>query len=201
MKRILLAPLCAVALLAATASCTSNGDSVDQAQKTNEARNENATASTEMGDLKQDKLDFDSEFMTKAASGGMLEVELGKVVANKATTPEAKQVAEHMVADHTKANEELKTLASQKGLTIPSSLGSDQRDVYDDVTDEKGLDMDKKYMEEMEKDHQEDVQLFTEASVRATDPDIKAFATKTLPVLKEHLAMVTKMKPAVENRK
>lgn len=201
MKRILLAPLCAVALLAATASCSSNNDSVDRAQKTNEARNENETASTEMGEVNQDKMDFDSEFMTKAASGGMLEVELGKVVATRAMTPEAKQVANHMVTDHTKANDELKSLAVKKGITLPATLGSDARDTYDDVVDEKGLDLDKKYMKEMEEDHQDDVKLFTEASVRASDPDIKAFAAKTLPVLKEHLAMITQMRPAVENRK
>ena len=200
MKRILLAPLCAVALLASTASCTSNGDSVDQAQKTNEARHENATANTEMGDLKQDKLDFDSEFMTKAASGGMLEVELGHLVAQRGATPEGKKFGQQMVDDHTKANEELKALAAQKNITLPSTLGEDHREVLDDVTDEKGVDMDKKYLKEMVKDHEEDVKEYTEASVRASDPNVKAFAAKNVPILKEHLSMAQRMLAAVDKR-
>lgn len=198
---MLLAPLCAVALLAATASCTSNGDSVDQAQKTNEARHENATANTEMGDVKQDKKDFDSDFMTKAASGGMLEVELGRLVAQRGATSEGKQFGQQMVDDHTKANEELKALAAQMNITLPTTLGEDHREVLDDVTDEKGVDMDKKYLQEMVKDHEEDVKEYTEASVRATDPDIKAFAAKNVPVLKEHLSMAQRMQAAVEQRK
>lgn len=200
MKRMLFAPLWAVALLAATASCTSNGDSVDQAQKTNEARHENATANTEMGDLKQDKKDFDSDFMTKAASGGMLEVELGRLVAQRGATPEGKQFGQQMVDDHTKANEELKSIAAQKNITLPATLGEDHREVLDDVTDEKGVDMDKKYLQEMVKDHEEDVKEYTEASVRATDADIKAFAAKNVPVLKEHLSMAQRMLLAVEQR-
>ncbi|MBW3130691.1 DUF4142 domain-containing protein [Hymenobacter profundi] len=201
MKRILLAPLCAVALLAAMTSCTSNGDSVEQAQKTNEARHENATANTDMGDMKQDKKDFDSDFMTKAASGGMLEVELGRLVAQRGATPEGKQFGQHMVDDHSKANEELKALASQKNITLPSTLGEDHREVLDDVTDEKGVDMDKKYLKEMVKDHEEDVKEYTEASTNASDPDIKAFAAKNVPILKQHLAMAQKMYAAVEQRK
>lgn len=201
MKRILLAPLCAVALLAGTASCTSNGDAVDQAQKTNDARNNNATADTEMGDMKQEKMDFDSDFLTKAASGDMMEVELGRYVAEHGVTPEAKQFGQKMVTDHTKSTAELKALAARKNITLPATLGDDKRDLVQDVTEKKGVDLDKEYLKQMLKDHQEDVEEYTEASVKASDPNIKAFATKNVPILKEHLAMVTKMQATLDQRR
>ena len=200
MKHFLYSALCATTLLASVSACSNNKDSVEQAQQANEAKTDDATATTDMGELKQDKLDFDSDFMTKAASGGMLEVELGNYVVAHATTPEAKQIGQQMVKDHTKANAELKDIATKKNITIPATLGEDQRDVMKDVTDETGVAMDKEYLKEMVKDHQHDVEEFTEASVKASDPDIKAFAAKNVPILKEHLDMATKMQATVDQR-
>ncbi|GAB3827529.1 DUF4142 domain-containing protein [Hymenobacter jeollabukensis] len=195
--------LAAVAALALSSlgACSGNKDPQETAQEQNEVKNDAATPSTEMGKVEEKKMDFDSEFLTKAASGGMLEVELGKLVSQKGVSAEAKQFAQHMVTDHTKANEELKAIAARKNITLPDGLADDHKDVYDDVADEKGLDMDKKYLKEMQKDHEEDVKEFTEASVKASDPDIKAFATKTLPTLKMHLDMVNKDLPKVEAMK
>ncbi|WP_071885833.1 DUF4142 domain-containing protein [Hymenobacter sedentarius] len=199
MKRSLMMLTCTALMMAGT-SCTSN-DSVKEAQKTNEAKADSATTATETGKLEEKKMDYDSEFLTKAASGGMLEVELGKQVATRAVTPQAKEFAQKMVTDHTKANAELKALAAKKNITLPATLGDDHTKVMKDVTEEKGVKMDQEYLKEMLKDHQEDVKEFTDASIKASDPDIKAFAAKTLPVLKSHLDMVTKMRPAVDARK
>ncbi|MCA8832394.1 DUF4142 domain-containing protein [Hymenobacter pini] len=198
MKALFL-PLAAAALLTATASCNSN-DSVKQAQEQNEAKNDARTSNTESGEVKKDAMDFDTEFMTKAASGGMLEVELGKAVVAKATTAEGKEFATSMVNDHTKANAELMALAAKKNITLPTALGDDHKKVYQDVTEETGVKMDQEYLKEMVKDHKEDVKEFTEASVRASDPEIKAFATKQVPVLQHHLEMAQKMSAAVEHR-
>jgi putative membrane protein len=190
---------CAVALLAG-AGCNSH-DSVKQAQETNEVKADSATANTEMGKIQEKGMDYDAEFLTKAASGGMLEVELGKQVAARAVTPQAKEFAQKMIADHSKGNAELMALATKKNITLPTALGDDHAKVLKDVTEEKGVKMDQKYLEEMLKDHQEDVKEYTDASIRAADPDIKAFAAKTVPMLKMHLDMVTKMRPAVDAAK
>ncbi|MBJ6108426.1 DUF4142 domain-containing protein [Hymenobacter sp. BT523] len=197
MKQFLV--LLSATLLTVTA-CNSN-DSVKQAQQANEAKADAATAATETGKLEEKNMNYDSEFLTKAASGGMLEVELGKQVAARALTPEAKQFAQQMVSDHTKSNAELMALATKKNLTLPTALGDDHAKVLKDVTEEKGIKMDQEYLKEMLKDHQEDVKEFTDASIKASDPDIKAFAAKNVPVLQMHLDMVTKMKPAVDARK
>ncbi|MFD2787159.1 DUF4142 domain-containing protein [Hymenobacter rubripertinctus] len=113
MKRTLLQQATAAALLTATASCN-NSDSVEQAQQQNEARDDAATADTNMGDVEQEGMDFDTEFITHAASGGMLEVELGTAVAANAASREAKEFANQMVSDHSKANAGLKSLAAQQ---------------------------------------------------------------------------------------
>lgn len=200
MKRPIITLLSAAALLIATAGCNSN-DSVKQAQEANEAKADSTTANTETGKIEEKGLDYDSEFLTKAASGGMLEVEMGKQVLARAVTPQAREFAQKMIDDHTKGNAELMALATKKNITLPTELGDDHAKVLKDVTEEKGVKMDQEYMKEMLEDHQEDVKEYTDASIKAADPDIKAFAAKTIPMLKMHLDMVTKMKGAVDAAK
>jgi putative membrane protein len=200
MKRPIIALLSATMLLMAAASCNSN-DSVKQAQEANEAKADSTTANTEVGEIEEKGMDYDSEFLTKAASGGMLEVEMGKQVLARAVTPQAKEFAKKMIDDHTKGNAELMALATKKNITLPTTLGDDHAKVLKDVTEEKGVKMDQEYMKEMLKDHEEDVKEYTDASIKATDPDIKAFATKSVPMLKMHLDMVTKMKGPVDAAK
>lgn len=187
---------CLLASLLLLGSCSSRQDAVETAQKENEAKNESQPTEGE-----QDKKDFDAEFAAKAASGGLLEVELGKVVAEKGSTPEAKKFGQQMVDDHTKANEELKAIAAKHNITLPTSLGEDHQKVYKDVVEKAGVDMDKEYLKEMVKDHEEDVKEFTEASVKASATDLKEFATKNVPILQHHLEMAQQMNAAVNNKK
>lgn len=200
MKRPIIALLSAVALLVATAGCNSN-DSVKQAQEANEVKADSATTNTQTGKVEEKGLNYDSEFMAKAASGGMLEVEMGKQVVARAVTPQAKEFAQKMIDDHTKGNAELMALATKKNITLPNALGDDHAKVLKDVTDKKGIKMDQEYMKQMLEDHEEDVKEYTDASIKAADPDIKAFAAKTIPMLKMHLDMVTQMKGAVDEAK
>jgi putative membrane protein len=193
------------ALLLGAASCSSKPDSVEQAQQTTNAEKGTAEAdtavSTAQGVGGVQRPAFDAEFMAKAASGGMLEVQLGQQLAQKATTPEAKQFAQQMVIDHTKNNAELKALAAQKNITLPTTLGKDQQQVYDDVLAEKGPALDQKYVKAMLADHGEDIKSYQEVVTKAGDRDIKNFAQKTLPVLQMHLGMLQKIQPVVEAKK
>ena len=200
MKRFFVTLLSTATLLSAAVSCNSN-DSVKEAQQANEAKADSTTTASAAGNVQEKNLNYDAEFMAKAASGGMLEVEMGKQVAARAVTPEAKQFAQQMVADHAKANAELMAIATKKNITLPTTLSDEHADVLKDVLDEKGIKLDQAYMKDMLEDHQEDVREFTDASVKATDPEIKAFAAKNVPVLQMHLDMVTKMKATVDARK
>jgi len=205
MKSSFVHALCAAALLVGTASCSSKPDSVEQAQQANEAKTGSTMADTTVtaskGTANATSPAFDSEFMTKAASGGMLEVKLGQEIVKRATTPEAKQFAQQMVTDHTKANNELKALAAKKNITLPTTLGEEQQKVYDDVTGEKGPALDQHYVKAMIADHEEDIKEFQEAVTKASDSQIKGFAIQQVPILQMHLQMVQKIQPVVDAKK
>ena len=128
----------------------------------------------------------DSKFIHEAAAGGMAEVELGRLAADKASSPDVKQFGQRMVDDHGKANDELKSLASQKGVTLPSSPDAAQKSTQARLSKLSGDAFDRAYMQDMVKDHDKDVAAFKRASTTAADADLKAWAAKTLPTLEEH---------------
>jgi putative membrane protein len=131
----------------------------------------------------------DSAFVTKAAQGGMAEVELGNLAQQNGSSDTVKQFGKRMVGDHTKANDELKTLASDKGVSLPTALDAKSQATKDRLSKLSGAAFDRAYMQDMVTDHQQDVAEFRKQSTRGTDPDLKAFASKTLPTLEEHLKL------------
>ena len=131
----------------------------------------------------------DSHFVMEAAKGGLAEVEMGKLAADKASSSEVKQFGQRMVDDHSKANDELKSVASQKGITIPTEVDAKHKAKMDQMSKLSGEAFDKAYMADMLKDHKEDVADFKKEAGSGKDPDVKAFASKTLPTLEEHLRM------------
>lgn len=153
---------------------------------TNERRTDTTTDSVEQAEGK-DTLDSDiSDFAMKAASGGMMEVELGNIAQQRALNPRVKAFGAMMVEDHSKANDELKALATTKNIALPDSLSDEHKRHVDEMKKMQGADFDKHYMEMMVDDHNDDIDLFEDAS-KEDDADIKAFASKTLPVLRKHL--------------
>jgi putative membrane protein len=131
-----------------------------------------------------------NDFMTKAALGGMAEVKLGEMASTKAQNADVKTFGKKMVEDHSKANTELTELAKKKGVTLPTETDAAHKATMDKLSKLSGAEFDKEYVSEMVKDHEKDVAEFEEQSKNATDADIKAFATKTLPTLKMHLQMI-----------
>jgi len=137
-------------------------------------------------------------FVTEAASGGMAEVELGKLASTKSQNADVKKFAEMMVTDHSKANDELKSLASKKNITLPTAPIAKHQSVIQKLQGMSGADFDKAYVDDMLEDHEKDVAEFEKQSQSNPDADVKAFAAKTLPTLKKHLdaikALSAKMK-------
>ena len=130
-----------------------------------------------------------AKFSTEAAQGGLAEVEMGRLAAQKAGNPSVREFGQRMVADHSKANAELKALAARKGLQLPSDMNSDQKSEMAKLEKLSGAEFDREYMSAMLKDHEEDVKAFETQSKEGNDADVKAFAAKTLPTLQEHLQM------------
>ena len=131
-----------------------------------------------------------SSFTTNAAQGGMAEVQLGNLALAKAQSAEVKQFAERMVADHTKANDDLKEVAAKKSVALPTEISDEQKSTLDKLSKLSGADFDKAYVKAMVEDHEKDVKEFQTQSQTGTDADVKAFATNTLPTLKAHLEMI-----------
>jgi putative membrane protein len=124
----------------------------------------------------------DTSFIQKAASGGQQEVENGKMAEKQGKSADVKSIGARMVADHTRANKELTALANQKGVKF------DTRGVR--AQNIGAADFDRQYLKLLEMDHKNDIAEFQQEAKSGDDRDLKAWASKTLPMLKEHLAMV-----------
>ncbi len=128
-----------------------------------------------------------SDFVVNAASGGMMEVELGQYAQQNARSQRVKDFGSMMVTDHTKANDELKALANEQNIAIPATVSDKQQKNIDDLKKKKGAEFDKDYMKMMVDDHKSDIDDFQKAGKDLTDSTIRDFAVRTLPVLQKHL--------------
>jgi putative membrane protein len=137
----------------------------------------------------QDLSDADREFIRKAAHGNIAEVELGTVASQRATRPMVKEFGLKMTKDHGAANAELATLARAKGAEMPATLDPAHQAVRDRLMALQGAEFDRAYMQAMVQDHTQDVAEFEKATQTLADQDLRAWAAKTLPVLREHLAL------------
>lgn len=138
----------------------------------------------------------DKKFMRETAEGGLAEVELGKLATEKASSPEVKKFGQRMVDDHSKANEELKQVASSKGVDLPDKLTGKDKLLKERLSKLSGPQFDRAYMENMVKDHKKDVADFNRESASAKDSEVKQFASKTLPTLKDHLKAAEAIAPS-----
>jgi len=131
----------------------------------------------------------DQTFLKEAATGGLMEVELGRLATEKASSSEVKQFGQRMVDDHGKANQQLSTIAQQKNVQIPTELTGKAKADVDRLSKLSGEQFDRAYMQMMVRDHRKDVGDFRKQSTSAKDADLKSFASQTLPTLEEHLKM------------
>jgi len=121
---------------------------------------------------------------------GMAEVELGIIASEKASSLKVKAFAERMVTDHSKAGDELKTLAASKQIATPNRVDGEHKALADRLAKLSGAEFDRAYVREMVAGHRKAVDAFTKESTTGMDNDVKAWATKTLPTLLEHLRMI-----------
>jgi len=132
----------------------------------------------------------DTKFVKTAAVGGMEEVQLGQLAAQKASDPDVKSFGQRMVDDHSKANDQLKQLAGQKSVTVASTLPPSKKKDVDKLSRLSGAAFDKAYVSMMVEDHKKDVAEFKKESASGKDADVKSWASTTLPTLQDHLKMI-----------
>ncbi len=162
------------------AADSTNNAMVDSAKKADTV----ATANSHTADMKND-----AAFAVAAADGGQLEVDLGKMAAERGTTKQIKALGAMMAKDHSKANTELKAIAMAKNITLPDALSDKCQKMKDDLAAKKGADFDKAYADLMVSDHKEDIDDFKKEADKGMDATLMTFAKNTLPTLEHHLMM------------
>lgn len=190
MKRISIYVMAALLTLgqACNNNDESNKDSVEKANDANEQKD-----STDMSTAKKDTMgtmavnDDVADFAVKAANGGMMEVDLGKIAEQKGVSKSVKDFGTMMVKEHSKLNDELKSLAASKNITLPTTVGSDMQKTIDDLSKDSARQFDKNYIDKMVSDHQDDIDLFEKTAKNSNDSAFKNFAVKALPTLYKHL--------------
>jgi len=135
----------------------------------------------------------DHTFMMKAAEGGLAEVQLGQLAQQNGQSQQVKDFGQRMVTDHSKANDELKQVAEKQGVTLPTSPSSHDQAEYGKLSKMHGEAFDKAYSKMMVSDHKKDIGEFKHEAASGNDPQVRSFASQTLPTLEEHLKLAEKM--------
>ena len=162
---------------------TETTGSVQSPQQTSSAT---ATTTGETGGTVSNLSGDDKTFVTSAGMAGLAEVQYANLALQKSENADVRAFAQRMVADHGASNAELANLATVKGAVLPAELAGKHQQGYEHLQSLGGAEFDRAYMQHMVSDHQEAVTLFQNASSTASDADLRAFATKNLPILQEH---------------
>ncbi len=135
----------------------------------------------------------DETFLKKAAEGGMAEVQMGQLAQQNGQSQQVKDFGQRMVTDHSKANDELKQVAQQENVTLPTSPSSHDQAEYNKLSKLHGEAFDKAYAKMMVSDHKKDISEFQREADSGDNPAAKNWASETLPTLKEHLQLAEKI--------
>jgi putative membrane protein len=168
-----------IALTVLVTACTSSeNDSVKQAHE----QNLNSAIDKDI-----------SKFMTEAADARMMDIEEGRLAAEKGTRAEIKQYGQLMVQDQTKMLKELRMLAASKNMVLPNTLSNEKADGLADLREKTGEEFDKKFVKMITGDHKRDVDDFDDAT-GFNDKDVRKFAERYLPLVQSHLDKIREIK-------
>ena len=131
----------------------------------------------------------DTYFARTAATGGMEEVELGRLAVKNGQSDQVKQFGQRIIDDHSKAADELKTIAEKDNIILPTALDATQQAVVDRFSKMSGIAFDRAYMRDMVKDHEKDIADFQNEASMGSNMNLKNWASSTLPTLLDHLRM------------
>ena len=143
----------------------------------------------------------DKSFMKNAAESGAFEIQGSQLADQTSQNPQVKTFAEKMVADHTKVASDLTALASTKQVTLPTDPSTTQKAKLKLLSKKTGGSFDKSYADGVGVSaHKDTIALFEKEADKGSDPDVKAFAEKNLPALKEHLQMAESLQSSTSGK-
>jgi putative membrane protein len=151
---------------------------------------QNPTVSTQPGQVAtQGNISADMPFVREAASGNLMEIQLGQLAQNKASNPAVKQFAQRMVADHNNLQNQLTSVASSGGQSFTPTMDSRHQNQINRLQGVSGAEFDREYMSLMIRAHQRDVNNFQTQSQSANSAQVRTLATNSVPVLQQHLSL------------
>lgn len=158
-------------------SCNNNKpeDTKDVAEEKNDDRLENR------------KAEKDADFLVEAATISMEEIGLGELAKTSGMSQDVKDMGALMVTEHQKSLDALKALAERKSIALPASLNDEAQKAIGKYAEKKGKDFDKDYCDKMVDAHKDAVSKFEKEAEDGQDPDIRSWASETLPTLRKHL--------------
>lgn len=188
--------LCLALPVAAEGTDSSTGSSSPASGMSSSPAAEGGTQSRDGTVNRQDR-----KFVEDAAIGGMAEVQLGQLAAQRAQDPAVRDFANRMVSDHTPANQRLMTIASTVGITPPEKLDFMHRRTVKKLTKDEAKDFDKDYIESQVSDHKKMIELMEEQMEDGQNAELKQYATDLLPRLREHLQMAQRLEEQLKQQK
>jgi putative membrane protein len=129
----------------------------------------------------------DTAFAMQAAQDGVAKIRMGKLAAEKGSRADVKAFGQQMAGDYMKANDDLRSVAEKKAMTLPTNMRAHQYATYRKLQKLFGSAFDHAYVKVMIKNNREDVKQFQKEANRGKDEEIRGFASRTVPVLETHL--------------
>lgn len=173
-------------------SCNnSQSNSADAAKDSNSAKMD-SSRSDSTAKIPPTVSKADQDFAVNAAIAGMTEIQTGQLAEQKTKAKDVREYAELMVRDHTAAADKLKAIASEKNITLPTTLTPDAQKDLDNLQQESGKKFDKDYISMMVSDHKKVIGAFENEAKNGSDADIRGFADSTLHTLHVHLEKAEK---------
>jgi len=167
------------------------------AKETADSINQTKDTSTVAADMITVR-DNEAEFATNAADASLAEINLANMAISKTKNEQIKAYANMMLKDHGAANDELIALAKSKNITLPQAMSEAHQKQSNELNEKTGTDFDKKYAALMEEDHVKVLAFMEHEARKGTDPDLKAFANKMVPVINVHLNAIRKIKDGLK---
>ena len=135
------------------------------------------------------------DFVKTVAISDMFEIQASQVALSKQPDADTKPFAEKMIVDHQQTSKELKSLvdSGKVKVALPTALDAEHQKMLDDLRSKTGKDFDRAYDQGQVQAHEQAVALFEKYAESGDNPELKQWAAKTLPHLKEHLAMAKKL--------
>ncbi|MES2674287.1 MAG: DUF4142 domain-containing protein [Pseudomonadota bacterium] len=144
--------------------------------------------------MAKDTIDAE-DFVEEASAKGLAEVEAANLALKKSNAADIKSFAQTMIADHTAANEKLKSIAQQKNLKVATEAELTKKAKALILKQRDGESFNAAYARSQVADHKDTIELFNKAAV-SEDVELAGFATATLPKLEHHLMMAQELEKA-----